>query len=57
MTLEDNGKGFDPKITTRAKGIGLSNVKSRVDYLNGKMDIASAINEGTTINIELYVAG
>jgi signal transduction histidine kinase len=57
VTLEDNGKGFDPTVTTKANGIGLSNVKSRVDYLNGKMDIASVINEGTTINIELYVAG
>ena len=57
VTLEDNGKGFDPHKAAHAKGIGLSNVKSRVDYLNGKMDIASAVNEGTTINIELYVAG
>lgn len=57
VTLEDNGKGFDPAKTAKAKGIGLSNVKSRVDYLKGKMDIASVINEGTTINIELYVAG
>lgn len=57
VTLEDNGKGFDTQQATQAKGIGLSNVKSRVDYLKGKMDITSVINEGTTINIELYVAG
>ena len=57
VTLEDNGKGFDTKLMAHAKGIGLSNVKSRVDYLNGKMEITSVINEGTTINIELNVAG
>ncbi|MDF2193246.1 ATP-binding protein [Paraflavitalea sp. CAU 1676] len=57
VTLEDNGKGFDTRAAALAKGIGLMNVKSRVDYLQGKMDIASVINEGTTINIELHVAG
>ncbi|NII26576.1 sensor histidine kinase [Pseudoflavitalea sp. X16] len=57
VTLEDNGKGFDTKLVSQAKGMGLGNVKSRVDYLKGKMDIVSAINEGTTINLELNVAG
>jgi two-component system NarL family sensor kinase len=56
VTLEDNGKGFDAQLAGRAKGIGLGNVKSRVDYLNGKMEIETGINEGTIINIELDVA-
>lgn len=56
VTLEDNGKGFDTTSTVNVKGIGLGNVKSRVDYLNGKMEIESGINKGTTINIELDVA-
>ncbi len=57
ITLEDNGKGFDTAQAANAKGIGLSNVKSRVDYLKGKMDITSVLKEGTTINLELNVAG
>ena len=57
VTLEDNGRGFDTRTAALAKGIGLMNVKSRVDYLQGKMDISSVINEGTSINIELHVAG
>ncbi|WP_346317880.1 sensor histidine kinase [Chitinophaga sp. YIM B06452] len=56
VTIEDNGKGFDTALASRAKGIGLSNVKRRVDYLHGNMEIVSAENEGTTINIELNVA-
>lgn len=55
ITIEDNGKGFDPSKTPISKGIGLENVKNRVTYLNGKIDIDSAINQGTTINIEVYV--
>lgn len=57
ITLEDNGRGFDTRSAALSKGIGLMNVKSRVDYLQGNMEIHSIINEGTTINIELYVAG
>jgi two-component system, NarL family, sensor kinase len=54
VTLEDNGKGFD---TQKAyKGIGLQNIRNRVDYMNGKLEISSVINEGTVINIELNVA-
>lgn len=53
ITHEDDGKGFDPSVA--ASGIGLSNIRNRVGFLNGHMEIDSAINEGTIINIELYV--
>lgn len=55
ITVEDNGIGFNTKTIDLKKGIGLANVKSRVDYLGGKMDIVSALGDGTTINIELNV--
>ncbi|WP_419700431.1 tetratricopeptide repeat-containing sensor histidine kinase [Mucilaginibacter sp. NFX135] len=57
ITIEDNGIGFDVKTALDAEGIGFSNIKNRVDYMKGKMDIESAINEGTVINIELNAAG
>ena len=53
ITQEDNGKGFDQDVP--AKGIGLSNIKNRVGFLKGKIDIDSSPNAGTTINIELHV--
>jgi signal transduction histidine kinase len=53
ITLEDNGKGFDTAIS--GKGIGLSNIRNRVGFLDGNIEITSVINEGTTINIELHV--
>jgi signal transduction histidine kinase len=55
ITVEDNGKGFDARSINDIKGLGLNNIKSRVDYLKGKMDIVSTVKEGTTINIELNV--
>lgn len=55
ITLEDNGRGFDTESPQR-NGIGLSNIRKRVEYLKGTMDIVSSANEGTTINIEFNAA-
>ncbi len=55
LTVEDDGKGFNTDLIKSAKGIGLKNIQQRVDYLKGKIDIASQAAEGTSVNIELYV--
>jgi len=52
ITIEDNGKGFAKNSEEKTKSLGLLNLKNRVDYLKGKMEISSD-HEGTTINIEL----
>ena len=55
ITLEDNGRGFDTSMLPLQKGIGISNVKNRVDFLKGKMDINSTPAQGTTVNIEFNI--
>lgn len=55
ITVEDDGQGFDVQDQEVKKGIGLHNVKNRVAYLNGKLDIQSEKSIGTTINIEFNV--
>jgi len=35
ITVEDDGKGFDVKMIDPSKGLGLNNLKSRVEYLGG----------------------
>ncbi|MDQ0065705.1 ATP-binding protein [Chryseobacterium lathyri] len=52
ITVEDNGKGFKEEDYRKSQSMGLHNLKNRVDYLKGKMEINSD-DEGTTINIEL----
>ena len=54
ISVEDDGRGFQPE-GQRGDGIGLSNVRNRVNFLNGKMEIHSMPGEGTTINIEVHV--
>jgi two-component system, NarL family, sensor kinase len=56
ITVEDNGKGFHTNQVIGGKGIGLTNVKNRVDYLKGTLEIESAPGAGTTINIEFHVS-
>lgn len=55
ITVEDNGSGFDTRIVNDVTGLGLANVKNRVDYLGGVIELSSAINEGTSVNIEINV--
>lgn len=52
ITVEDDGKGFDPVILQAARGIGWSSIQSRVEYLKGKLDIQSAPGNGTSVNLE-----
>lgn len=56
ITIEDNGKGFESDKKPKNKSMGLRNLKNRVDYLKGNMEISSD-NQGTTINIELNIDG
>ena len=52
ITIEDDGKGFKEDIYKTTKSMGLRNLRNRVNYLKGKIEIDSD-HEGTTINIEL----
>jgi signal transduction histidine kinase len=52
ITVEDNGVGFN--VLEKSKiGMGLRNIKNRVEFLNGKLEIESIINKGTSVYIEL----
>ena len=55
VLIEDNGKGFDHKKVNQFEGIGLKNIISRVQFLNGTVDFDSTIGKGTTVNISIPV--
>lgn len=52
LTVEDNGIGMQNNTLEKAQGIGWTNIRSRVDYLNGHLDIRSQPGQGTSINID-----
>lgn len=52
LVVEDNGRGFDPSFPENNTGTGWVNIRSRVDYLKGELDIHSEPGKGTLVNIE-----
>lgn len=53
LMVNDNGKGFDPNQLR--KGIGLSNINSRVTSMDGQLQIVSAPGSGCELNISIPV--
>ena len=50
----DNGKGFNPmKVQSKNEGLGLENIKSRIEVLKGNIKISSKEGEGTSIFVEI----
>lgn len=54
LMVEDNGIGFD--INKLHMGIGLRNIKSRVQGLSGEINIDSSPSKWTLVNIEIPVS-
>jgi two-component system sensor histidine kinase UhpB len=54
LTIEDDGKGFDPKKIR--KGIGLKNIHHRVEYYHGKISLETEKNKGCKMKIFLNLA-
>jgi signal transduction histidine kinase len=55
ILVEDNGKGFNPSVLENNKGAGWTSIRSRVDYLQGQLDINSEAGKGTSVTIEINV--
>lgn len=55
LTVEDNGIGLDANKMASSKGIGITNIKQRVNYLRGNIDFENNVPQGTVVNVELNV--
>lgn len=55
VLVEDNGRGFDTASLENNKGAGWTSIRSRVDYLKGRLDIHSEAGKGTSVSIEFNV--
>jgi two-component system NarL family sensor kinase len=53
IMVEDNGVGFDIHTLSDKAGIGLKNITSRIEYLNGHVHFDSSLGNGTTAMIEI----
>ena len=51
-TIEDNGKGFDA-TATQNEGIGLKNIRTRIEYLKGNVEFDSQPGRGTLVALHV----
>jgi len=52
LVVQDDGKGFEPASIDPLKTTGLSSIRSRVESLNGQLEILSAPGKGTEVQVE-----
>lgn len=55
VTVEDDGNGFDTNLLKQSNGMGWLNIRNRVEFLKGKIDIQSSLGKGTSIMIEITI--
>ena len=53
LTVQDDGCGFDPDAVS--KGMGMNNIRTRVDAFGGTLLIDSSPDVGTEVNVEFTI--
>ncbi|WP_379090109.1 sensor histidine kinase [Pedobacter sp. UC225_65] len=51
IIYNDNGKGFDPTILNAKQGIGMQNIKSRLQMIDANYTIETSLNNGFKMTI------
>ncbi|OIQ30014.1 MAG: two-component sensor histidine kinase [Bacteroidetes bacterium MedPE-SWsnd-G2] len=51
LNYSDNGVGFNPNEVKKKPGIGMQNINSRVEILEGDLTVKSTINKGSSFTI------
>lgn len=55
LTISDDGKGFEMDKVRIKKGVGLSNISSRAELFNGKVNIVTGKDKGCKLNINVPI--
>ena len=53
LEVTDDGRGFDPTVTSRRSGLGLVSLRERVRMLGGVLEVTAAPDSGTRIVVTL----
>lgn len=53
LTVEDDGKGFNPTKITSDKSMGLKSIAFRTQYIGGEYEIDSRPNMGTLVSVNV----
>ena len=53
ILYEDNGKGFEREAIAQHKGLGIQNIESRLQIIDGRWSYDSAPGEGVVVKLEV----
>ena len=53
LVIADDGKGFNLENNKLKKGVGLSNIASRVELFNGKVNIITSPGKGCKLIVKV----
>jgi len=56
VSVDDNGKGFDPSLIEERGNMGIKVIKERAEKLGGYLDLDSAPGKGTRITFQIPAA-
>lgn len=56
IIIEDDGKGFDIKKVNLKDGMGISSIKTRIEHLDGSLNIDATIGKGSSIIIDIPIS-
>ncbi len=51
LTIDDNGSGFDPHVSTLSRGFGLISMQERADRIGGELTIVTNPGAGTKVHL------
>jgi signal transduction histidine kinase len=57
LVVGDNGRGFDPGAPPDLGGMGLANMRQRVEEVGGTLEIASTPGQGTRVKVRTKATG
>jgi len=55
ISVDDNGKGFDPESVLSGKSLGLKLIRDRTEMLGGTFDVDSAVGKGARISFSIPI--
>lgn len=53
LTIEDDGKGFEPEELQQIEGFGLKSIRSRVRAMSGSIDFDSTSGNGMVVSLDI----
>jgi signal transduction histidine kinase len=53
LTVRDFGVGFDPNLARATRGLGLINMRERVNLVNGMFSLTSSPGSGTEVSVRV----